>query len=401
MDVRQAAEGSRKRLPLVSVVVPAYNEATIIEASLTAIWSYLNGKRHQFNAEVVVINDGSSDGTGDILDALADRHPTTLALHHADNLLLGQALRTGFARCSGDYVVTLDCDLSYSPDNIGRLVDEAMRTGADVVIASPYTAGGSVRSVPWPRRFASVWANRMLALVAPGQLTTLTSMVRSYDGAFLRSLDLKSHGPEINAEIVYKAGVLRASVREIPADLNWTSIGSERAARRANTRTARSVSYTLRSAFFFAPYAFFLITGLLVLLTGSGLILLLDSPRGILFSGILAMAGFGLASMSMLALMVKRYFEELFHLGTTILTSVRSEQDRARGEPRGQASITDEGASTVDVLLDKGWLDDIRRLRDEIAAEATELSSKTTDREGGRPAPPDDAGPGQANDQRR
>ncbi len=312
------AEGERRR-PLVSVVVPAYNEAAIVDASLARICSYLEGQRDRFDSEVVVVDDGSTDTTGDLIDAFTCEHPTVRVVHHADNSLLGQALRTGFAHCRGDYVITMDCDLSYASETIGRLFDETRRTGADVVIASPYMKGGSVRSVPWFRRIASVGANRFLSLAAPGHISTLTSLVRSYDAGFLRSLDLKSHGSEINSEIIYKALMLRARVVELPADLDWTSIRADRAVRQASARTTRTTVYTLLSAFFFAPFMFFIVPGLVMLLAAVSFAAVVESVRGFVFAGVLAVVGFQLITLGLLALQAKRYFEELFHLGTTVL----------------------------------------------------------------------------------
>lgn len=322
------ADGER---PLVSVVVPAYNESAIVEASLDRICCYLEGQRERFASEVVVVNDGSTDATGALIDAFTTDHPNVRVVHHADNSLLGQALRTGFAHCRGDYVMTMDCDLSYASDTIGRLFDEIRRTGADVVIASPYMEGGSVRSVPWFRRTASVGANRFLSLAAPGHISTLTSLVRSYDADFLRSLDLKSHGSEINVEIIYKALILRARVVELPAELDWTAIRDDRAARQASTRTTRTTVYTLMSAFFFAPFMFFIVPGLLLLSVAAFLIAVVDSTRGLLLVSVLAVIGFQSISLGMLSLQAKRYFEDLFHLGTKVLRSHHGTGDVVRG----------------------------------------------------------------------
>ena len=103
-----------------------------------------------------------------------------------------------------------------------------MTTRAEIVLASPYMAGGRASSVPWIRKMLSRWGNRFLALTArgvnpAGNISTLTGMVRAYDARFVRSLNLKSTGMEINTEIIYKGMILNARIEEVPAHLDWST----------------------------------------------------------------------------------------------------------------------------------------------------------------------------------
>ena len=116
----------------------------------------------------------------------------------------------------------IDCDLSYGPEHIGRLVTELRSTNAKIVIASPYAKNGQTTKMPFLRRFLSRSANRFLAATARGHVSTLTGMVRAYDRRFLSTLNLRSMGTDINTEILYKAQLLGAKVVEIPAHLDWT-----------------------------------------------------------------------------------------------------------------------------------------------------------------------------------
>ena len=141
----------------------------------------------------------------------------------------------------GDYVVTIDCDLSYGPEHIGRLVTELRSTNAKIVIASPYAKNGQTTKIPFMRRFLSRSANRFLAATARGHLSTLTGMVRAYDRRFLSTLNLRSMGTDINTEILYKAELLGAKVVEIPAHLDWTFSQS-------NGKRRRSLNQRLRTA---------------------------------------------------------------------------------------------------------------------------------------------------------
>src|SRR5438067_3159431 len=171
--------------PLVSVIVPAYNEEAIIADSLRTLVDYMTSLEDLYRWEMVVVNDGSSDRTGELADEFAATRANVRVLHHHVNFRLGQALRYAFSGSRGDYVVVIDCDLSYAPEHIGRLLYTIQDTKARIVIASPYMPGGRTTNIPVLRRLASRWANRMLAFAAGGDLSTVTGMVRVYDGRFL------------------------------------------------------------------------------------------------------------------------------------------------------------------------------------------------------------------------
>jgi glycosyltransferase involved in cell wall biosynthesis len=234
--------------PLVSVVVPAFNEAPIVERHLDAIRRYLATLEHDYRWELIFVDDGSTDGTGRIAGALAAMEANIHVIRHETNLGLGQALRDGFALSHGDYVVTLDFDLSYSLEHVGRLLAKIRETKADVVLASAYSKEGRVANVPWLRRSMSRGANLVLSLSVLGRLSTLTCMVRAYDGEFARRLEVKSAGAEINPEIIYRAMVGRARIEEIPASLDWGDQKAVRAKRPASRNMLRQTLTVLSLA---------------------------------------------------------------------------------------------------------------------------------------------------------
>ena len=132
-------------------------------------------------------------------------------------------MKTGFAHCLGDYILTLDLDLSYAPDHIERLPEKIQQTNAKIVVTSPYMKGGKVTDVPWFRLKLSQWANRFVSWAAKRDVATLTGMVRIYDADFLRSLSFRSNGMDINPELLYKAKMLKTPIEEVPAHLPWLS----------------------------------------------------------------------------------------------------------------------------------------------------------------------------------
>jgi glycosyltransferase involved in cell wall biosynthesis len=315
--------------PSVSVIVPAFNEASIILDTLRTLVGYMHTLDDRYRWEIVVVDDGSTDGTGHLAQQMAAEVPRIRVLRHRVNFMLGQALRTAFNSCTTDYLVVIDCDLSYSADHIGRLLETIESTQARVVIASPYMPGGRTTGVPPIRNLASRVANQILSIAASGRIRTLTGMVRAYDRRFIASLTLKAMGTEVNTEIIYKAQLLRARIEEIPGHLDWTVI--EQLPRRSTVRLANGTMRSLMSAFFFRPFAFFIAPGLVTMI--AALVTLAfavghrfeDARITYIFGFAFAAGAITLLSIGMLALQAKRYFEELFHLGTRILREVRGE----------------------------------------------------------------------------
>jgi glycosyltransferase involved in cell wall biosynthesis len=265
---RSQTSGDR---PFVSLVAPAYNEAAIIEKNLSTLCEYMKSLETEYRWELIVVNDGSTDETGNLAEAFADKKDNVCVLHHMFNFRLGQALRYAFKKCQGDYVVVMDLDLSYSPDHIEKMLDRIRETRAKIVIASPYMKGGKVSNVPWFRKTLSIWANRFLSLIVTrdkfsDRLTTLTGMVRAYDKKFLSGLALKAMDVDIHSEIIYKAMILRARIVEIPAHLDWNFAMEKDECRKSSMRILRSILMNLTSGFALRPFMFFMIPGFTLLI---------------------------------------------------------------------------------------------------------------------------------------
>jgi len=269
--------------------------------------------------------------------------------HHPTNFGVGQALRYGFSLSTGDYLIVLDVDLSYSPDHIDRLLECMVRTRAKLVLASPYMEGGRLTNVPPVRRFFSIWGNRFLRLLARGNFTTLTSMVRAYDGPFLRSLVLRSTGLDLMPEVIYKTMVLKGRIVEIPAHLDWSKQVDAGPARRSSTRVLGHILSTVLSGFIFRPVAFLIMPGVLVLLFSMYVnawmfVHYFDSylhmdpavrtasaafaaayaahPHTFIVALLSLMLAIQLIGLGVLAMQAQRYFEELFHMGTALRRSI-------------------------------------------------------------------------------
>ena len=141
-------KNNRPTKPLISVVAPAFNEAGILEKNALEVLHYFDSLSAEFDWELVIVNDGSGDNTGEIATSLAQRDQRVRVHNHKGNRGVGEALKTGIAATRGDYVVTIDIDLSYSCDHIDRMVRELRDRDATIVLASPYMDGGQLTNVP-------------------------------------------------------------------------------------------------------------------------------------------------------------------------------------------------------------------------------------------------------------
>lgn len=209
--------------PYLSVIIPAYNEEQVIVRNITEVAEYLYrtlGREKAF--EIIVVDDGSTDQTGQVLQLQAAERPYLRVFRHSDNYGRGRALRTGFEHVSGSFVVTLDADLSYSPDHIARMLAPLERDEADIVLASAYHPEGSVMDVPWKRALISRMGNWLLARSLSDQkLNTLTCVVRAYKKEVIDTLELFSDDKDIHLEIINKTRMLGFRIAEIPAQLRW------------------------------------------------------------------------------------------------------------------------------------------------------------------------------------
>jgi glycosyltransferase involved in cell wall biosynthesis len=333
----------------ISIVLPCYNEEAILEANLKVVRDFLISRSFKYSWEILIINDGSKDKTGVIADEFATKENFVRVIHHPTNLNLGNALKTGFYNSKGEIIVVLDIDLSYSVEHIEQMVDKLLETSADIVLASPYMKGGKVTAVPFLRKIMSKYVNKFMRVAAQEKFHTYTGMVRAYRSSFIRSLNLKTKDYEVNPEIMYKAMILRARIVEIPAHLDWTEQNKFSAQRTSSIRVLRGFFSGIMSGFIFRPYIFFLGIGTIIMcLSLYELIWLFydtikgtyqiqnlpanfnnafsysltmqfqQNPQTFLVGGITFLAAIQFLSLGFLSLQSKRYFEELFHLGTSL-----------------------------------------------------------------------------------
>ena len=167
------------------VIVPTYNEIESLER--------LVGRVRQAvpDADVLIVDDGSPDGTGGLADRLAADDAAITVLHRPGKQGLGRAYLEGFARAFDggyEYVVEIDADGSHDPVELVPML--TLARGADLVIGSRWVPGGEVRNWPWPRRVISRLGNAYARRVLRSRIRDITAGFRVYRATALRALQL-------------------------------------------------------------------------------------------------------------------------------------------------------------------------------------------------------------------
>jgi glycosyltransferase involved in cell wall biosynthesis len=195
--------------PCLSVIIPCYNEASTVEAVVDQVLA------SPYTAEVVIVDDGSTDGTRDILAKLD--HPAVRVLLQPYNQGKGAALRRGFADATADYVVVQDADLEYDPDEYGALVQPLLQGLADVVYGSRFISSQPHRVLYYwhsvGNRFLTTLSNMFTNL----NLTDMETCYKVFRREVIQSLTIEEDRfgfePEVTAKVaragwrVYELGI--------------------------------------------------------------------------------------------------------------------------------------------------------------------------------------------------
>ncbi len=193
----------------ISVLIPAYNEARTIARCLEAVYGRNAGR----DLEVIIVDDGSSDGTYEA--AVAAAKPGTKVLKHAKNSGKGTAIRTALAQATGDVVLIQDADLEYDPADYGALIQPIEEGRAEVVYGSRHLSAGNERSYAryyWGGRLVSVWTN----LLYGSSLTDEPTCYKLFKIGLIRSFDLKCTGFEFCPEVTAKTLLRGIPILEVP-----------------------------------------------------------------------------------------------------------------------------------------------------------------------------------------
>ena len=233
----------------LSVVCPFYNEEEIIKQAIQTFLERLS--RWNGTWELIVINDGSTDGSQKIVERLARDCPNLRLQGYPHNRGRGHALRVGIAAARGNIIVTTEIDLSWGEDIVERLA-AAMQAWpeADIVVASPHLPGGGYKNVPWKRVWLSRLGNRVIRACMSNAVSMNTGMTRAYRREAVQTLPLFEDRKEFHLEVILKATAFGFRIREIPAVLEWKDFRGQgrKVERKSSSKVNRLIiSHTLFS----------------------------------------------------------------------------------------------------------------------------------------------------------
>jgi glycosyltransferase involved in cell wall biosynthesis len=193
----------------LSVVMPAYNEEKTVEAIVRRVLDI------PFNLELVIVNDGSTDRTRQIIEKLA-REDSRIRVVHQENSGKTAALRKGFALTTGDVVIVQDADLEYDPAEIIHVVRPIFGGQADVAYGSRFLVRREARVL----YFSHYIANRFLTLFSNSltnlNMTDVETGYKAFRGNIIRSMNIVSSGFGVEIEMTAKVAKLKAAVYEVP-----------------------------------------------------------------------------------------------------------------------------------------------------------------------------------------
>ncbi len=218
-------------MPRATVCLPTYNERENLEPLVEALLGRLDA-----DSRVLVIDDASPDGTGELADRLAAQHDRVAVLHRRRKEGLGPAYIAGFRRAlaeGAELVVEMDCDFSHDPGDVPRLL--AAAADADLVLGSRYVEGGRIEDWGTGRRFVSRAGSLYAQLLLGVPVRDLTGGFKCYRRAVLEAIDIdavSSRGYAFQIETTYRALRTGFRVVEIPITFADREVGRSKMSRR-------------------------------------------------------------------------------------------------------------------------------------------------------------------------
>jgi glycosyltransferase involved in cell wall biosynthesis len=221
------------KLSSLSAFMPAYNE----EANIRWVAEDVLAKLRQVtdDLELIIVNDGSKDRTGEIIDNLEKQYPEIVAKHHPQNQGYGAALRTGFAGCRKDFIFYTDGDGQFDAAEISRLIP--LLQNADIV--SAYRVD---RKDPWIRKLNAWLYNGFLLIFFRLAVRDVDCAFKLYRARFFDKVNLKSDGALIDAEVLIKLKKAGAKIAQVGVHHYPRLVGEQTGSKlKVILRTAREI----------------------------------------------------------------------------------------------------------------------------------------------------------------
>ena len=199
-------------LPIISVITPIFNEKKTLETNIIRIQETLRDYPH----EIIIVDDNSPDGSGQLADELSRRSSDIKVLHRPMKMGLGTAYKDGFHLTKGDLIVSIDSDLSHDPSYLPEMIEHSKQN--DIVIGSRLCSGGKIIGRGLTRDLLSVFTNFFIRKLLRKRIFDWTSGFRVYKRQTWEAVMPKVHCDkwDFQFESLYKALKMDKQVAEVP-----------------------------------------------------------------------------------------------------------------------------------------------------------------------------------------
>ena len=205
---------------MISIVIPAYNEEKRIGGSLSEVFAFMSDSGMEY--EIIVVDDGSSDGTSRIVESMAADSPKVRLVRYAKNRGKGHALRTGVLVAKGDFVLVMDADLSTPMEELWKMMPYLAKGEYDIAIGSRALAlSDIIRKQPWWRQGMGKMFNKIVKTLVIGDFSDTQCGFKLFAGNVARTL----FGEAIIDRFAYDVEVLARAkkkghrIQEVP--IRW------------------------------------------------------------------------------------------------------------------------------------------------------------------------------------
>lgn len=212
--LRSRSGRDRTVATLISVLVPLYNEEEYVSTSLQRVLDV--ALPEDLLLEIVVVDDGSTDGSAEVVEEVARQYEQIRLIRHPENRGKGAAIRTAIEHARGEFAVVHDADLEYDPKDLPKLLEPLLEGKADAVYGSRFQTAGE-------RRVLYFWhslANRMLTtfcnMACDLNLTDMETCYKAFRTGLVKSIPLRSDRFGIEPEITIKLAQRQARIYEVP-----------------------------------------------------------------------------------------------------------------------------------------------------------------------------------------
>jgi dolichol-phosphate mannosyltransferase len=251
----------------LSIVVPTYNESENLPILVERTRKALGRTKH----EIIVVDDNSPDGTGEIAELLAKKYGNIKVIHREKKMGLASAVVAGFKHVSAPVICVIDADLQHPPEKISELFDR-IKSGADIVVASRYVKGGDIKGWAKSRKIISRGAEILARLAIPGShgLSDPLSGFFMFKKDVVKGAELEPIGFKILLEVLVKGSYKK--VDEVPYVFEKRLRGKSTLGFRENLNYLRHLSRLARASGEVGQFLKFCVVGLAGVFVNMGLL---------------------------------------------------------------------------------------------------------------------------------